>query len=57
MPMAASIPAVYDGLEEENLEQAMEIAGQQFVALRASADMAEGLAAFLEKRRPRFQDR
>jgi len=31
--------------------------GQQFVALQASADMYEGLSAFLEKRRPKFQDK
>ncbi len=57
VPMAAIITAVNEGLEEENLEKAMEIEGQQFVALRASADMAEGLSAFLEKRRPQFEDK
>jgi peptide chain release factor 1 len=35
---------------------AMEVELQQFIALQGSADMAEGLAAFLEKRRPVFSD-
>jgi len=57
IPMAAIITSVNEGLEEKNLEKAMEIEGQQFAALQASDDMAEGLAAFLEKRRPKFQDK
>jgi enoyl-CoA hydratase/carnithine racemase len=57
IPMAAILTAVNEGLEAETLENAMEIEGQQFAALQASQDMAEGLSAFLEKRRPNFQDK
>ena len=55
--MAAILNAVNDGLEADNLESAVEIEIRQFAALQASEDMAEGLSAFLEKRRPRFQDK
>jgi enoyl-CoA hydratase/carnithine racemase len=57
VPMAAIITAVNEGLSEEDLEDAVEIEMQQFAALQASEDMAEGLAAFLEKRRPKFKDK
>jgi enoyl-CoA hydratase/carnithine racemase len=57
VPMAAIITSVNEGLDEENLEKAMEIETQQFAALQTSEDMAEGLTAFLEKRRPKFQDK
>ncbi|HSR29461.1 MAG TPA: enoyl-CoA hydratase-related protein [Anaerolineae bacterium] len=54
---AAIITSVNEGLEEEDIEKAMEIEMLQFASLQASEDMAEGLAAFLEKRRPKFQDK
>jgi len=57
VPMAAILAAVNDGLEAESLEDAVKIEVQQFAALQASQDMAEGLSAFLEKRRPNFQDK
>jgi enoyl-CoA hydratase/carnithine racemase len=55
--MAAILSAVNEGLAEEDLEKAMEIEAQAFTSLRGSEDMTEGLSAFLEKRRPKFQDK
>jgi enoyl-CoA hydratase/carnithine racemase len=57
IPMAAIIASVNKGLEAESLEKAMEVEVREFAALQASEDMAEGLTAFLEKRRPKFQDK
>jgi enoyl-CoA hydratase/carnithine racemase len=57
LPMAAILSAVNEGLAEEDLEKAMEIEAQAFTSLRGSEDMTEGLSAFLEKRRPKFQDK
>ena len=57
IPMAAILTAVNEGLEAETMKDAVEIEAQQFAALQASEDMEEGLSAFLEKRRPRFQDK
>jgi enoyl-CoA hydratase/carnithine racemase len=57
IPMAAILTAVNEGLEEDDLAEAMDIEARQFVSLQASEDMTEGLSAFLEKRRPRFQDK
>lgn len=57
IPMAAIITAVNEGLEKETLEEAMEVETLSFASLQASEDMAEGLSAFLEKRRPKFQDK
>ena len=56
LPIEAILTAVSDGLVENHIEDAMEVELQQFIALQGSADMAEGLAAFLEKRRPVFSD-
>ncbi len=36
------------------LEQAMEIEGQAYGRLRGGRDFAEGVASFVEKRRPKF---
>jgi 2-oxoglutaroyl-CoA hydrolase len=36
------------------LEQAMEIEGQAYGRLRGGKDFAEGVASFVEKRRPKF---
>ena len=38
-------------------EKAMEVEAQAFGSLQGSEDMTEGLSAFREKRRPRFQDK
>ena len=56
LPMAAILGAVSEGLTKENMAQAMEVEAQAFVSLQDSKDMTEGLTAFREKRRPRFQD-
>ena len=57
IPMAAILTAVNEGLEAETMEKAVLIEAQNFAALQASDDMQEGLSAFLEKRRPKFQDK
>ena len=54
--MAAAIRAVNRGLEQ-NLEDALETEGEQFVLLASSEDTEEGLRAFLEKRKPTFKDK
>jgi enoyl-CoA hydratase/carnithine racemase len=57
LPIGAILTSVDEGLEEEELDEAMEVEARQFGALQGSEDMAEGLAAFLEKRRPKFKDK
>ena len=57
IPMAAILNAVNEGLEADTMKEAVSIEVQQFAALQASEDMEEGLSAFLEKRRPKFQDK
>jgi len=43
-------------LSEGELDRELELAIQASAAVRATADFREGLAAFLEKRKPRWQD-
>lgn len=57
LSIAAILDAVNEGLQEDELDDAMQAEMQQFRALQGSEDMAEGLSAFLEKRRPQFKDR
>ena len=57
LPIGAILTAVNEGLQEEELEEALEIEMRQFATLQGSEDMVEGLQAFLEKRRPQFKDR
>jgi enoyl-CoA hydratase/carnithine racemase len=57
LSMAAILAAVDEGLAEEDMEDAMEVEMRQLTSLQGSADMTEGLNAFLEKRRPQFKDR
>ncbi len=56
LPMAAALRAVNTGLEQ-NMEDALETEARQFVSLAGSEDVAEGLKAFLEKRKPTFKDK
>ena len=55
LPMAATIRAVNEGLVKD-ITEAMDVENAQFAALQGSADMEEVLKAFLEKRKPQFQD-
>jgi enoyl-CoA hydratase/carnithine racemase len=57
IPIAAILTAVNEGLEAGTMKEAVSIELMQFAALQASDDMEEGLSAFLEKRRPKFQDK
>jgi enoyl-CoA hydratase len=57
LAMGAILTAVSDGLAELDMEKAMDIEAHQFISLQGSEDMTEGLAAFIEKRRPKFQDK
>ncbi len=57
LPIEAILTAVSDGLTETHLEDALDIELKQFISLQGSEDMAEGIAAFLAKRRPNFRDR
>lgn len=48
--------SIMDGIELP-LEQALELEQRLFVELLGTEDKVEGVAAFLEKRPPRFKDR
>ncbi len=54
--MASIIQAVNEGLDM-TLEEGLEREAELFSRLTGTEDMYEGLAAFLEKRRPKFQDK
>jgi enoyl-CoA hydratase/carnithine racemase len=54
--MASIIQAVNEGLDM-TLEDGLKREADLFARLTGTEDMYEGLAAFLEKRRPKFQDR
>ena len=56
LPIAAIVQAVNEGLERD-IQSGLEVETQQFVGLRGSEDMEEGLKAFLEKRKPAFKDK
>ena len=50
-----TLKQVFNAGENAPLEQAMEIEGQAYGRLRMSADFAEGVASFVDKRRPQFR--
>lgn len=54
--MAAILQAVNEGLEM-SLEEGLKHEADLFAKLTATEDMREGVAAFLEKRKPSFKDR
>ena len=54
--MATAIQSVNEGLEMD-LAEAIKNEAHLFATLTATEDMREGVNAFLEKRRPRFQDK
>ncbi len=54
--MAAILQAVNEGLEM-SLEEGLKHEADLFAKLTATEDMREGVAAFLEKRRPVFKDK
>jgi enoyl-CoA hydratase/carnithine racemase len=54
--MASVLQAVNEGLDM-TLEDGLKREAEIFAKLTETEDMYEGLAAFLEKRRPKFQDR
>jgi enoyl-CoA hydratase len=56
LPMAAILQAVNEGMEM-SLEDGIKHEADLFAKLTATEDMHEGVNAFLEKRRPRFQDK
>jgi enoyl-CoA hydratase/carnithine racemase len=54
--MASILQAVNEGLDM-SLEDGLKLEADLFAKLTETEDMYEGLTAFLEKRRPRFQDK
>jgi enoyl-CoA hydratase len=56
LALGAVIQSVNEGLDM-TLEEGLEREAEVFAKLTETEDMYEGLAAFLEKRRPKFQDK
>jgi 2-oxoglutaroyl-CoA hydrolase len=50
-----TLKRVLNAGENAGLESAMEIEGQAYGRLHGSHDFREGVAAFTEKRKPRFK--
>jgi enoyl-CoA hydratase/carnithine racemase len=56
LAIAAALRSVTEGLRV-TLPEGLEIETGNFSSLVETKDMHEGLAAFLEKRQPKFQDK
>jgi enoyl-CoA hydratase len=54
--VASALQAVNEGMEV-SLEEGIKLEAEIFAKLTETEDMYEGLTAFLEKRRPKFQDK
>jgi enoyl-CoA hydratase/carnithine racemase len=54
--MAAILRSVNEGLEM-SLEEGLEHEAKLFSGLAETEDIREGVASFIEKRRPKFQDK
>ena len=56
LPVERILRATREGLKV-SLEEGLKLEAKLFGELCESADMREGLTSFLEKRRPKFQDK
>ncbi len=57
LAVAYSKKAIVDGLEQSDMDQAMEVETKLFAKCFETADQKEGMSAFLEKRKPQFKGR
>jgi len=55
LAVAYSKKAIVDGLEQSDMDQAIEVEAKLFGKCFETADQKEGMSAFLEKRKPEFK--